>query len=240
GLNSPFATVALGRACWSMNSRSTFTRQLAGRSGYAIVKELCDDDGEMHYEVLIEAMLDESKQHLVLRQPNGQVNIDSMLSTLRLAFDKAQCTLTNNDISAWLTKLTVQAHAVSLRDTGGIYFLTRDEMADFRVWTTTLSGCTAHRVFEVPALNSEEAIEAVLDAITRESETLLDSLTTELDNGDLGKRALRTREGRCSAMSSKLEAYAGLLGPRLDAINARLEDTRAEVVACVLAVEEEA
>lgn len=153
------------------------------------------------------------------------------------AFDRALRELSTTDISTWLVKQAMAMHALPLRDTGGVYFLPRQSMRRWRRIVEAVRQATKHVVMELPSLKTAEAISAITEALAAEANEASKALEAELLSGDLGSRALRTREERCVDMLSKIAGYENLLGQQMTTLKARVEALQAEVVAATLAAE---
>lgn len=156
--------------------------------------------------------------------------------------------LAPEDISAWLITLAKAQNAASLRDAGGIYFIPRPAM-DF--WRSAVRAVEAasnnkHKIFKIPALKNAEAVEAILDAVTQEAQAEAEAIEADLvaeceegaegaeEKAALSARAVRTRTKRCAAILSKVSAYEGLLGVKLDVIRDRVETLKADLAAAAL------
>lgn len=142
--------------------------------------------------------------------------------------------LTQTDVSSWLTKLTDHVRAVSLRDTGGVYFIPREKLPTWEKMVKAIRMSSAHVIHKVPALKSEEAVEAILDAITREAQAEVEGLENALVDDGLGERALTNRAAKCDDIRQKLETYEGLLGKSLDGFKNKMEDLKANLAAAAL------
>jgi hypothetical protein len=161
-------------------------------------------------------------------------------------FARAQTVYATVDISQWLTKSMRRLQAVTLRDTGGVYFVPRSSLTEFKKIVATLRRCSRHTLFEIPAMHSDETVKAVLDALLDEATTAVAKVEAELDemadsagSKGLGKRALNTRVASLDALKRKLASYEELLGVRLETIGAQLQDVRASVTLAILAAEAE-
>lgn len=151
-------------------------------------------------------------------------------------FNLHRAKLEARDIGTWLsTKMLDKVNAVSLRQNGGIYFVHRDHVETFQKVRLALKKATSHLMFEMQAMKNDEAVEAILFAITAEAEAQAQAVEADLDahdqadedakgNGKMGGRALRTRHEQCEKMIKKVEAYEKLLDRSLADMRARLED----------------
>lgn len=148
-----------------------------------------------------------------------------------------------SDITGWLVKLAYKCGAVTLRDSGGVYFIPQDAMAFWNKAATVIETVTnqSHRVFRIPAMRNTEAMAAIIDAITVEAEQLVAAIEKEMGaTGEeaLGARALKTREAEAAAaaMLAKVEKYEKLVDQQLN-VRERVEGLKAAIVAAAMTSE---
>lgn len=230
----PTPTESLARAMREHQSARVLARPLGGRRGWALVQET-PSDSDLDYDTICTAR--------VIADDNVAVNSDApdeLVHRVQDSYLHYRGTYTTADISTWISaKLIGQVEAIKLRETGGIYFVPRGHVELFRRWVSVLGSVSDHVVYEVPALKSEEAVEAILAALMTEADDEVEGMEDELDCEELGKRALKTRERRCEALRSKLQTYEELLGRSLDAMQERVEALQGTVVASILALDAE-
>ena len=225
---NPSPVESMTRAVRSLQSRRQLARPLGGRKGWALVTENPTQDDDLEYETVAKVFLDGDKHLQIQADPELTCKVQD-------AYNYCRTTLAATDVSLWLSsKLIGYVKAIKLRDTGGIYFIPRQHMAIFRKWAGLLRGVSDHVIYEVPALQSDEAVEAIMAALMVEADGEITAMETELDTEDLGKRAIRTRETKCEALRAKLETYAELLGVSMEATNDRLEAVQATLVEATL------
>ncbi len=230
----PTSTESLARTMREHQSARVLARPLGGRKGWALVQETPAED-DLAYDTLCTAKAINGDNVAV----SGDAP-DELVHKIRDSYEHYRNTLTTTDISTWISaKLIGQVKAIKLRETGGIYFVPRDHMEIFRQWVGTLRSVSDHVVYEVPALKSEEAIEAILAALMAEADGEVEGMEDELDCEELGVRALKNRERRCEALRSKLDTYEALLGRSLNAMTERVEALQGVVVASMLALDTE-
>jgi hypothetical protein len=184
----------------------------------------------------------------VAPQNNQQVELrgftDAEVLEVRELYQTIRRQLSTQDVGGWLVDLVQDIHAVSLRDTGGIYYLPARESVAWQRYCDVLHSVTECRAFAIPALDGDGAVEAVLDALQRESCTVLAQASDQLHDVDadgkrtVGKRALKTRATRLEVLEKKIEAYSGLLGARLNDLHARASDVAAKVGELLLTLED--
>lgn len=247
-IKKPTAQTALWRAMSSFQTTSTreggkkehrlIARPMKGTKGWTLILEVAVDEELEHISVL-SATIGEGG---ILRSWMGQLTGREMdeygipgQASLMVAYERAQDRLITNDISAWLTSLVRFCDAVSLRDTGGFYFIPRDPMHTFRDMVEVIRSVSDHVIFEMPALKTDEAVAAIMDALLSEADTEVSAMETELDTKTLGARALKTRESKCASLRAKLKGYEDLLGITLDKMAERVEGLEASIVTASLA-----
>lgn len=215
---------ALNRAMHAFQTKRVLARPLGGRKGWALVEESPTSEGGLEYTTQAIARLIEGE---LVVEDLGILPPDQIQDR----YEYFRHTLTPTDVSMWLsTKLVGLVHAAKLRPTGGVYFVPYNHVAVFKSWAKLLREVSDHMVYEVPALKSDEAVEAVLAALIAEADKEISAMETELDMEDLGPKALRTRGARCDSLCNKLEAYKGLLGRGLENTQTRLEHLQATIV----------
>lgn len=224
------ADTALRLACVEVRQRRRLVRPLE-KGGYAIVDEYAAGEKLDHATTLTVRV-----EPYLQFEPQGH----PLSYAIRGAFERHLRELHAAAVSAWLVKRVAAHGGIALRDTGGIYFLPRMATDRWRQLTRATKGATAHTLFEIPALRSDEAIEAVVDALSSEVITDTQELAAKLVDGTMGLRALDRRADECGETLAKVASYEGLVGRKLDGLRARVEALKGEVVAAKLAAELEA
>jgi hypothetical protein len=242
--------VALRRAVMEQAAKRRLVRPLDKRGAWIVLDE----------EIVTNASGTPDVRHTrvaEVRWLNGQVKFHQReaseavyLDTVRAidgAYARQKDALDAADVSAWLIKIAYQLGATSLRDTGGVYFVPRQSIEAWRlvVGALSLASDRRHNVFQIPAMKNDEAIEAILDAITVEASAEAQAMEDEIvavaaayesgaTEGTIGKRALAGRANRCASVLSKVASYESLLGVKMDTLRQRLEALQAHVAAVAL------
>jgi hypothetical protein len=160
---------------------------------------------------------------------------------IRDRFFVHQSRLEATDIGTWLsTKMLGKVDAVSLRNRGGIYFVHKEQVETFSKIKAALTKVSTHLVFKMDALKSDEAVEAILHAITSEAKQQADDIENVLDKGGVGPRAYKTQRKHAEEMIKKVEVYENLLDKKLDDLRERLADLAASSMEAAMAAEAEA
>jgi len=149
--------------------------------------------------------------------PEDQDLADAILASARAQ----EGVLTAMDVSSWLLwVLRHHVQAVSLRERGGFYFVPRDRLPVWRQVVAVVRACSGHRLFEIPAMRTEEAVEAILTAIRDEAAERMAEMEAYLA-GEVSTRGLNSWERRLGELQEKLAHYAELLGVALPDLDAK-------------------
>lgn len=241
---------ALRLTCDSMKERHLLVRSLPGVTGYALVREQ-PINNSFDYSDLVHARLDKSGETPTLEVEEGpdaardpewcSLKIDAVVAEYERRLD----TLDSMAVSSWLAnKILPSVKAISLRDRGGVYFIPASECETWDAIVSILRKCSQHTMFQIPAMPSEEAVHAILDALTSEAADKLGKIESELGMGEeeaaeLGKRAVKSREEAVNALLEKLEVYESLLDTRLDAVRDRIGTAQQNLTVIALSGDED-
>jgi hypothetical protein len=233
----PTPRSALRRAVKEHTGGSLFMRAGRKAGGLYLVRQHSGDDGP-EFEVVLEARLN------LAGQPKFPMHAEQ--------YDPDQLTdrywhhifhVGTSDVSSWLISQARHCDALSLRETGGIYFVPRHSIDAWRRRADALMEASECSVYMVPAMNSEEALDAVLQSLLDECVSFTEQLDADLTDGDLGARALRTRSEQAVEFLDKLDRYGKLLGAaadgKLDALREQIEEQQANAIAAALTAEED-
>lgn len=232
----PDDLTALGRAVGDLAEKRTLVRPLARRGAWMVVEETVLEDQSLNYRQLVKVTMGEAGPVVLAEEATiGECTILS--ERVARKFATHQGLLSSNDVTSWLVGLVrQQAKAVSLRDTGGVYFIPRNQTNFWRRVKTAVEATFGYNVFVIPAMGNAEAVAAITDAMTKEANDIVSKLQEELSKtGDeaLGKRALASRSESVSALLTKLGEYEALLGRQLD-VRGRITEVQATLTMLAL------
>jgi hypothetical protein len=233
----PGDEVALGRAVREQAAKRRLVRPLARRGAWAIVDETIVGEALDYKQVTSVAFVEGSPVFGV--DASYDLVVDKLRQDVLAAYNRHRGELSPEDISGWLIKLADKNNAVTLRDTGGIYFVPRTNVPFWRSVVQAIESVSAHRVFKIPAMKNSEAIEAITEAVTIEAARLVDTMMAELQQtGDdkLGDRALTTRANACKDLLTKVKSYEDLLGVQMTKVVERVEGLQAGIASAALLV----
>lgn len=220
---SPSPLAALRRAVNEMRGADRIIRPIKGAHGFAVLDEV-QRDGEFEYTRTLAVRVTSIG---ALRWDTASAADEELVTA---SYQRNLTSIMQSDVSAWFSDLMDEVSAVGLRDTGGIYFVPAFAIDEWSRMVNAIRCASAHVIASVPALRSDEAKTAFLDAISQEAEASIAGMREELD-GTLGKRALESRVLRAEAVETKIAAYEDLLGGKLDTLRERVHTLRAELSA---------
>lgn len=228
---NPSAEVCLRRAVGAVESPTRKSLKIRGgdfQGGWALV-EIDTTDGHVKTQEILRAKIEGAATRI---ECFGEELANIVLDR----FAALRVELAATDISAWLTKLAKdKGTATSLRESGGVYFVPRAQVEFWSKVAQALQASGAHKVFRIPAMRSEEAVAAILDAVEQEAAKLVQEVEADLEDDKLGSRALDSRKERCDAMLAKIRTYEQLLGVKMVALQGKVEGLAVNVVAASLA-----
>lgn len=227
----PSPKVAFSRAVRAVATPRRLVRPLEN-GGTLIVDERDDGQGGLTWQPIAAVRLDPGKQRPAVDRVTPEAI--AVFDAIQEAFDVALVTVESDDVSTYLARKMPAFEAVSLRDTGGVYFVPQPQVDRWEAVVRAFRGCSAHMVANVPAMAGDEAAIAILDAITAEVTSTIEAINAEVTDGELGPRALETRADRAAALASKLAGYEKLLGRKVEGLGERVEALRAGVSAALL------
>lgn len=240
----PDSLSVLRRAVMQFQGRHRLVRGLKQRGEFAIVDEHVVEakEGEpavpptYSTRVIVSG---DSDNFLVGAVDADDAEKESMRRVIETACRTQAGLFDAGDITGWLVSLAKQFGAVTLRDSGGVYFIPRQNVDIWSRIANVVESVTnqRHRVFRIPAMKNTEAVAAITDAIAHEAEQVIAAMDEELSKtGDeaLGKRALASRETEAAALLAKVESYEQLTEQRI-AARERVEALQVRLAAASLA-----
>ena len=162
----------------------------------------------------------------------------SELAHLQTEYDRARNTYEASTLSGWLVGQVEQRKAIRLRDTGGIYFVPEGYVDSWRAFGEVIAEASASRVYEVPAVKNEQAVVALVEALSQELHARVAGLDQDID--ERGVRGLRSKAVRCEELAGKVRVYEALFSTKLDALTDLISRLNGRIVQAVLVAEAEA
>ena len=233
---------ALKRAMQGVKrSRRVLLHPLGGGiKGFALVTETADGralDYDLPGIVRAEVKTDESsgiRSTKCVVEPAGH----PITQQIHDEYGKGLNTVANQMIGAWIWgALASRCHAVSLREHGGVYFIPPDRMKEWRTYCDVITSVSEVRVYHVPAMRSDDAVDAILAALNAEAEESIKRMAAEVastDDDALGGRALVTRGRKSKDIRTKVRHYEALFSRALPELQGQLDELDADIATAVL------
>lgn len=163
----------------------------------------------------------------------GRVQVEPFNYTLeqeiREAFERGLGQLERADISLWLsTKIIPYVRGVCMKPNGGMYFIPKSTVAAWDEIVAVIKSVSSHKILSIPAMESKEAVEALLYAIEQEAEAEADYLEEKLADESIGVRAIQNLETHAGLVIAKVAQYEEMLGVKLEAITSKLHGLKAQ------------
>lgn len=209
----------------AVRSRRELVRPLTrGAWDFQIESVVISQPGEaqeaeiLQYETAVKIRVDDKTASFVAVGDQDRFATEehaAICEIIRHNFEHYRGVLTATDVSTWLLMLLSRhVHAVSLRNRGGMYFVPVDQLPFWKKIVGVLRTVSNHELHEIPAMRSEETVEAVLSSVRREAEEAMAEMEKYLA-GDLSTKGLNSTERRATEVQAKVAKYAKLLGEEM-------------------------
>ena len=219
---------ALKRAIASVFSdKRTLVRPLSGVVGYAVVHEDPSGD-EMEYEEEARfALLDGELYSNPLDHPANE-RISEIYSFERKL-------VTASKLGGVLVRAARELDGIPLRPRGGAYWIP-DHQAD--AWENIVNVVESSRhgnvTWKLRTTTDENTVNAVCDSLITEVEKEIESLTEEIQEGDLGERGIKNREKKAQELDALVSRYEKRLGKTLTQVKEQIAEVEKLAVAALL------
>lgn len=225
--------VAFSRACKDQEQKHQLVRAHP-KGGFVIVAEKMGDDA-FDYSGKADCHVTLNKIGRVVCDPSDHPVAQAVKDAFDLHLEQPMTV----DASAWLTGLMVRLDAVGLRATGGVYFIPAHRMAVWEKVREAIEKATTHTIYDIPAMPSDRAAEALLDALAQECTSAASEIEEECkaDDAKLGTRALKSRIAATENVKSKIQRYESLFGAQLTDLHVRLDRLKAALTTAVFKTE---
>lgn len=130
-------------------------------------------------------------------------------------------------VTATLTGVLRHLKGISLRGRGSVYWLPGDAIEQWQsvctaVEQASVSGST-NACYMIRHAMDADALRAVKDAIVSEVQTECARIEAEIQGGELGERALRTRQDQAIDLRDKVSLFEDILGIGLQSLQGKVE-----------------
>lgn len=220
---------ALKQALYSVcANRRRLIRPLPGERGYAIVSEKRDEDGvSLEHTVDFDALLPNGSDVPVYRDPDtGQPCNPSEEDKILHRFQIELGRLPSPKVSLALVRILDHMHAISLRPTGGIYWLPQGAVTKFQEVAKAFEEASEDNsnimYFQTTAMD-DDLRHTVIESLKRSIGGEVSAMEEEVMSGDLGKRAIKTKQERCDKLRARVLGYQKMFDVTLKELEEHLD-----------------
>jgi len=135
-------------------------------------------------------------------------------------------------VTAAMTAILRELRGTSLRPRGSIYWMPEKSMGEWQQVIDAVQKAGVggeNRCYLIRHAMDADAVRAVRDAIVAEVTTESARLKADVESGELGERALRTREAEARDLRDRVVLYEELLQTGLGVLHQKLDETEASV-----------
>ena len=219
---------ALGRAIRTQfPSKRTLIRPLQGMTGYAVVHENPNGQ-EMEYEEEVRfGFINDELFSNPLDHP--------LRETIRQSYLVEKNLVTAAKLGGILVNACRELKGIPLRPRGGFYWIPEANKARWeQIVGVVEKSNIANTTYCMKTTTDKTTLDAVCDSLVAQVENKLSQLETDLEDGELGKRGLRTREKEAQELDDLVGTYEGILGKTLTSLRERAEEVESAASIAIL------
>jgi hypothetical protein len=197
--------------------------------GFVVVKETPKDAkraGDDWGEVVATIKLSEDEKDVLMDPWDRDIH-----EQIVAAMTEAKKWLSSGAVGGALVKI-IEVWGLSLRPNGGVYWLPKDMVSCWDSVSSVIVQASArkdkdgkdvdpNRVFKLNVEADTDMVEAIGDILTNEVECELSSIEYDLTRGNLGTRAIETREARAQHLLNKVAKYEQSFATKLQGLQER-------------------
>jgi len=225
--SDPTAAVCLSRAVRDVCGSGHIVKKVTGTPWTQVtLTRVADGDLEFKKELKVKLVNDEpifEEHHHFSEQ-------------IRSSFNANNGVLHGSDMTEWLVNVMKGLHGVTLKRSGGFYFLPEGPDREmFEQIIGVLRAASSHQFFSMPVVRNEDVLDAIQSGIVHEAQSVCDEISRVLEEEELGTRGLKSRSFEAQAALHKLQHYEELLGRGLDEVKHHLLKVSGKLVDVALA-----
>jgi hypothetical protein len=204
-----------------LGGRSTLIRPLAKRSGWAVVGEAKGQE-KNDYHHLARAEVTNSGDILIV--PNSPDWTTEQTDAVYREFSRYAGMVPSERLASSLVDIAFSLGGIRLRPrAGGIYFIPPGKVERWREAALAVEAAGKNAMYQLNQELNPDTVRVIRDAIAAEAEAVSARLHQEILSGELGERAMRTRQAELAALQQKLSEYETILGVGLEDLRAKAD-----------------
>jgi hypothetical protein len=191
-------------------------RGTAGRGAVEVVREFKGEGRNeyAHYDTLC------------VEEKTGLLLECEQWLRVQAEYTKARANLPATAITDLLVQTVYACKGVTLRPAGGFYWVRESETQKLRDVAQVCEQASVRadtKVYLLSVSHDADSVRAIVDALTAEVGAATERIEGEIAEGEIGSRALKTRQEEALALRGKVQELAGILGVGLENLTARLD-----------------
>jgi hypothetical protein len=226
----PYVAVLKDALAEVVGTAHTLIRPLASKTGFTVVRENRGED-ENEFVPLFNARIPEGEGSPLFN------NESDVTDKVLAAFFQKRGQLTAQQVSGAMVAAVYKLGGIRLRPTGGIYWLAGSRMDEWEQAGGVVAAAArggAATTYVIRHEIDEKAALAVQDALVEEVEAEAKRLVQEVQSGELGGRAVRTRKAEAVALRNKVTEYEQLLNTHLGSLRSSLDAAEQSIAMAAL------
>jgi hypothetical protein len=203
-----------------LGGRQTLVRPLSARDGFTVVREERGVSENSYATALVARVVGEPPR--LLFEPD-----DDRADRVRDAYRRHADRIPAAQLSATLVKVVESLGGTRLRPSGAVYWVPGHRLTEWADVATVVERASTARPSAVYAIRHRldaDAIRAVRDAVVVEVTAEASRIAADVASGELGARALETRQKEASDLRNKVLLYEDLLSVGLVGLHRAVDD----------------
>lgn len=202
--------------------------------GYEVVRETGTAEGtHLTREHVVSAWIEREASS---GTDKVRVDLPERYDAVIAATEAARKRIDGTAIGKALTEVASTAlKGVLIRDAGGAFWLPPESMAAWVTLSEKLRSTGAVKFRKFTVTGDADTVDSLVDSATAKVEGILSTLTSDLDKGTLGPRALTGRAEEAQKLTEEILAWESTLGRALDAIREKAEEVQVRAAQAALA-----
>ena len=230
-------TQALLRALnTTFKKKDTVIKTVRGTSGYKVCGRQNLQDGKIRYVEALKVTFD-GNGDLAYEEGDEHTNIQwASWEQLNLEreFSYQKTLVSGGSLGTILSSACRSLNGIALRPRGGSYWIPNSQKAKWEEIVSVISeACSRNTVSCVETSTTPSTMETIYNAIVTQVESKLEQLDRDLDNEELGKRALATREREAQELDSLVVDYEKILGRTLGFLREKTDEVEARATMAI-------
>jgi len=195
-------------------------RPLAAKNGFSVVNENRGEDGNTYSTVLTAKTYGDNAAPIF---SGNLAKIDEVNAAYHQHFGR----ITSGQMGGVLVRVLQKLGATRLRPTGGVYWLPGSRLGE---WEAAMEGVEyaadggKATCYVIRHQLDAASVRAVRDGLVTEVNTEVARLTEEIQSGDLGERAIKSRKQEAAQLRNKVAEYERILGVGLEQLRKALDE----------------